>query len=170
VAGPVIIRPATIDDADELAAVLVASWRAAYAGLLPAEFLADLDVAARGQQWREILGAGSGTALVAHRADRMAGFVAVGPALDGAPGEGALYAIYVDPASWGTGIGHRLHEAGLQALREQGFAEVGLWVLRDNARAITFYQRHGWSLDGRSQIDRYFAGLELDEVGLRRPL
>lgn len=168
--GPVIIRPATIGDADEVAAVLVASWREAYAGLLPAEFLAELDVAARAEQLRQMLSAGSVTILVADQAERIVGFASVGPALDGARGEGALYAIYVDPPSWGTGIGHRLHEAALQALREQGFAEVGLWVLRDNARAITFYQRHGWSLDGRSQIDRYFAGLELDEVGLRRPL
>jgi len=34
------------------------------------------------------------------------------------------------------------------ALRERGFAEAVLWVLRDNARARGFYARSEWSPTG----------------------
>ena len=174
----VTIRPATVDDADSIAQVVVASWRAAYAGLLPADFLAGLDVATRAEQWRNALAsaAAASTVLVAEVGDRIVGFVAVGPELDaemeleaeGEQGVGQLYALYVDPPHWDTGVGHALHDAGLAAVRDAGFGIVRLWVLRGNDRAIRFYVRHGWSLDGRQQVDRYFGGIELPEVGLTR--
>ena len=174
----VTIRPAEVADAGAIAQVVVASWRAAYAGLLPAEFLADLDVVARAEQWRHALATAesASTVLVAEVGDRIVGFVAVGPELhleteqhtETEQGVGQLYALYVDPPHWDTGVGHDLHDAGLEALRDAGFRTVRLWVLRSNARAIRFYERHDWSLDGRQQVDRYFEGIELPEVGMTR--
>lgn len=46
------IRSARASDAEQVAAVHVASWQWAYAGLLPAEELADLSVADRADRWR----------------------------------------------------------------------------------------------------------------------
>ena len=45
----VTIRRATVDDADAIATVHIASWRGAYAGIVPDAFLASLDVAARAE-------------------------------------------------------------------------------------------------------------------------
>lgn len=165
-----IIRPATLDDVDAMAAVLVASWQAAYAGLLPADFLAELDPAARAQQWRQTLSSQpEAGVVVAEIADRVVGMAAVGADQED-PSVGILYAIYVHPDHWGAGAGHELHQAGLQILRERGCKNVRLWVLRSNELAIRFYRRHDWTHDGREQIDRYFAGIELNEIGLSRSL
>ena len=51
------IRRARPEDAGAIAAVHVAAWREAYAGLVPAEALAALSVEARTAFWRRILGA-----------------------------------------------------------------------------------------------------------------
>ena len=48
---PVVVRPVTVDDAWGLAAVHVASWQWAYAGLLPAGQLAALSVEDRAARW-----------------------------------------------------------------------------------------------------------------------
>lgn len=51
-----MLRRATIDDADQLGAVHVASWREAYAGILPDDMLTGLSVDARSAMWTKILG------------------------------------------------------------------------------------------------------------------
>lgn len=49
-------RRATIDDAGQLGAVHVASWRETYAGILPDDMLAALSLEARSAMWAKILG------------------------------------------------------------------------------------------------------------------
>ncbi len=56
--------------------------------------------------------------------------------------------IYVHPDHWDSGVGARLHDAAMQALRECGFREATLWVLDINERARLFYERRGWFNDG----------------------
>jgi len=57
----VVIREATSDDARAIAEVHMASWRWAYRGDLPAEFLDGLTVDDREREWREWLAAAPGT-------------------------------------------------------------------------------------------------------------
>jgi hypothetical protein len=45
-----MIRQAILEDAEAIAKVHVASWQAAYKGLMPAEFLASLSVERRKTQ------------------------------------------------------------------------------------------------------------------------
>lgn len=173
----VTLRPAVSDDPDALGVLHVVSWRWAYAGLLPADYLAGLDPAQRSAWWRTVLAEPwPGAVLVAERAGEIIGFVTVGPCDPDEAGDpdgsgiAMLYAIYLHPDCAGLGIGHLLHEAGLAVLRDQGYTEAVLWVLRTNRRAIEFYERHGWSPDGHEQLDRSVPGVELDEIRMRRRL
>lgn len=61
-------------------------------------------------------------------------------------GSGELCRLHVLPGWWGSGVGTVLHDAALTALRTAGYAQAGLWVLRDNRRARAFYERRGWQL------------------------
>jgi GNAT superfamily N-acetyltransferase len=169
------LRDATPADARAIATVVVASWRAAYRGLMPDEVLAGLSVSDRERFWSDALIAGEPrTSVVVVTSARVVGFAASGPPLNPAdradPALGDLYALYLDPDSWGRGIGARLHTAVLDRLRGCGFTSAGLWILDGNERARRFYLRHGWIDTGRTQVDRGPDGIELHEWRLRRTL
>ena len=159
-----LVRAAAPEDAEAIARVHVRAWQVAYADVFPPDRLAELDVAARARQWREGLEA-EWTALVTE--DGL-GFASVGASRD-VEGEGELYAIYVDPDSWGAGHGRALMEAALASLRDDGFEQATLWVLEDNPRARRFYERAGWRLDGAAKEDE-FLGTTVREVRYRTSL
>jgi ribosomal protein S18 acetylase RimI-like enzyme len=63
-------------------------------------------------------------------------------------GEGEVVGLYVDPSSWGQGLGARLLGAVLDDLRDGGARAARLWVLEHNTRARGMYERRGWVADG----------------------
>ena len=50
-----LVRSAELDDATAIARVHVATWRSAYRGLLPDEFLASLGLSHYEERWRRSL-------------------------------------------------------------------------------------------------------------------
>ena len=173
----VSIRREREADAEQIAEVSVLGWRAGYRELLSSDVLAELDPAQRAQQRREgwrsreyahVRG------LVAEDAGRIIGFVNFGPyrhgrergwhAVDPTAG-GEVYALYVRPDSWGAGIGGALLDAAVADLVDLGLTPVRLWTLVGNARALRFYQAHGFAADGAQQT---FAvgGVDLPELRL----
>jgi ribosomal protein S18 acetylase RimI-like enzyme len=167
------VRPATLEDAPGMARSHVASWRAAYAHLVPAEVLAGLSESDRATRWVEILTRATRGNLVAATDREIAGFVSFGPSRDDdARGTrtGELYAIYLHPDWWGRGLGRRLWRAAHQGLLVEEYDAFTLWVLEGNARARAFYERLGMSLDESTTADAHLFGLTLSEVRYRRTL
>lgn len=163
----VVVRRAVPEDAAAIGRIHVETWQAAYAGLLPAEFLAGLDVRERAETWRGVLARRPGATHVAEAGGEVVGFADTGPAR-GEAGAGELYAIYVRPGDWGTGAGRALIEAAEAALREVGFAEAILWVLTGNERAERFYRLAGWlPEDEKADV---VAGVEVVERRYRKAL
>jgi GNAT superfamily N-acetyltransferase len=164
------VRPATAADADAIGRIQVETWTTAYAGLLPQEAIDAFDVTARQTMWREGLSRtprpGSAT-FVAVVADEVVGFATVG-ASHSEDGAGELYAIYVRPSSWGTGVGRALIGRAEASLRESGFARALLWVLEGNERAERFYRTAGWEHDGEKEDD--FQGARVTELRYRKQL
>lgn len=167
------IRAARVGDAAALARVHVATWRAAYAGLLPDELLRSLSVAEREASWVTAIGDGpaAGVAtVVALVAGGLVGFASVGPARDDDLSEDVseLWSLYVHPDSWGAGVGHALHSRALPRMRERAASSGTLWVLTANDRARRFYEAHGWLADGTEQT-AWRADVPLEESRYRLP-
>jgi ribosomal protein S18 acetylase RimI-like enzyme len=160
-----LIRPARPADARAIAAVHVATWRHAYAGLLPDDVLAGLDVDEWAGRWRGRLAApAEGTfVLVFEQEGRVGGFVSGGPSRDEFPG-GEVYTIYVDPACQGRGAGGRLLAAAARHLAEDHFTDASLWVLAGNRPARGFYESQGWHSDGTEQPWTHLGGDTVTEV------
>jgi colanic acid biosynthesis glycosyl transferase WcaI len=57
----------------------------------------------------------------------------------------SLFSICVEPWAQGTGVAEAVMTAYLDLERERGARMVRLSVFDDNARAIRFYERSGWS-------------------------
>jgi GNAT superfamily N-acetyltransferase len=168
----VLVREAQVDDALGIAQAHVAGWQAGYAGLLPQEYLDALSVEQRAQRWATIIGAPPDTrslaTLVADAQGSLAGWATIGRSRDdgAGPATGELWGIYAHPAWWGEGVGHALHRAAITRLHDAGMTEATLWVLEGNARAMRFYERHGWTADGASKTD-WRDDVRLDEVRYR---
>jgi ribosomal protein S18 acetylase RimI-like enzyme len=147
----VTLRAAEAGDGRAIASVHVETWRVAYVGIIPAEVLDGLSVDQRGSKWEETLaGLGSGERVeVAEDGGLVVGFAFTGACRDeDAFGLGELYAIYVAPSHWGAGVGSALLASARRTLVEAGHDRAVLWVLEDNKRARSFYDRDGWLLDG----------------------
>jgi GNAT superfamily N-acetyltransferase len=152
----VLVRLARVDDAAAIAALDVASWRAAYRDLMPRSYLDALSVEEQTQGFARGLERdakrGKRT-LVAEDEGTIAGYAVVGP--DAGSSDGLLFLMYVAPDRWGTGTARALMRASRAALLELGYRRAALWVLEDNSRARRFYEADGWSRDEQQGIDDY---------------
>jgi len=168
------VRRAEVGDAAAIARVHVGSWRVAYRGLIPQDYLDRLDPEERREMWARGLATSrwprSGT-LVAEGDDGVVGFTHIGPSRDddADPTVGEVAALYALSAVWGTGVGRVLMAAALDGLSEAGYAQATLWVLDSNARARRFYEAVGWRPDGVVKVDAT-RGFPLSELRYRRPL
>jgi len=140
------LRPATPEDAAGLARVSVDSWRVAYRGLVPQDYLDALTYEEREQGWDVRLRQAGLEPWVLLVDGRIGGFITivVARADDGHPGVGELEGIYLHPTLFGLGLGRRLMELALRRLLARGHTEAVLWVLDGNRRAQRLYQAAGW--------------------------
>ena len=153
--GAPSIRPAGPADAGDIEQLRVAGWQTAYRGILPDAYLdrMRLDVPRR----RTLLAAraAAGVESVAVQAGAIVGWVAGGPTRDASragPGQGEIYACYVQPEWWGRGVGRLLMTHAVSALAGAGLDDVTLWVLEDNHQARRFYEACGFQPDGTRQL------------------
>ncbi|MDQ3733675.1 MAG: GNAT family N-acetyltransferase [Actinomycetota bacterium] len=174
--GSPLVRIAAPEDAAALGRVHVRAWQATYRGIMPEDFLDNLDPAERGQMWASYLTTrrpmSSRLVICAEPGDEPVGFALVGPDRESASPEsdlGELYAINLDPDAWGQGLGRDLLAAATTELSRLGFREAVLWVATANARARRFYEVAGWHPDGTQRIDDSL-GPAIDEVRYRRSL
>jgi len=167
------VRPAITDDAPAIAQVNVASWQAAYRGIVSDRFLRGVSAEVRERTWRDrILSDPSRLTLVAERDREVVGYCGLSTPSrddDAASGVAEIAAIYVHPDAWRTGAGGVLMESALATLRDGGWRVATLWVFEANERARGFYERYGFTHDGWRQ-GRPDLGPNAAEVRLRLTL
>jgi ribosomal protein S18 acetylase RimI-like enzyme len=169
-ASEVAVRAARIEDAEAIGRIHVEAWRRTYAGHMDAGFLARMDPARRAEQWRTFV-LGPPRVAVAERAGVISGFVSYGDHQDDdLPASiGQVYAIYVDPALQGTGVGAALMNHAVADLAASRYDAAVLWVLAANVVARSFYARGGWRPDGVERVET-LGGALLHEVRYLRAL
>ena len=163
------IRPATPTDAGTIAGVHVATWQAAYRGLIPHSVLDALDVESRAAFWHRLLSTTHHT-FVAESGTGIIGFCSLIPSRDGEAGVAEIAALYVTPAHWREGAGSALGSAAIRAAVEGGYSCITLWVLAANSAAISFYEAQGFSRDGATRTEETASGVSLYEVHMKRQL
>ena len=147
----VTVRPARAQDAAEIAAVIVQSWRETYRGIVPDRMLDDPGfLEDRERFWTAALTDERyrfNRIAVAERDGRLIGVGMSGP-VDEADWALHLYVLYVLATDHGTGTGLALLDAVVEP-RES----VAVWVADPNPRAQAFYRKHGFVADGTVTVD-----------------
>lgn len=162
-----MVRLARLEDAAAIARVQVASWHAAYRGLISEARLAAFTVPVRTEAWRRNLATRGEVRTTVFEAEdedgdasEIVGFASIGRSR-GMAGWGEIWAIYVAPDWWGRGVGSALFADAMAELAARGMSKVMLWVLEGNTRALQFYQGNGFVLDGTRKVEDGFPVLRL---------
>lgn len=168
------LRMAKRKDAAAIARVQVDSWRGAYKDIMPPGILDTLDVDAKTDLWKRLLGDADHFCFVATIDGNIAGFIAISASPDDDHDPllvADIGALYVDSEHWRQGIGSKLIFHGLDRLRERGFSKATLWVLEGNEMGRSFYEKHGFASDSsrkvhpRSGLVELRYAYELSEIG-----
>ncbi|PZG14635.1 GNAT family N-acetyltransferase [Nonomuraea aridisoli] len=147
------IRSAGPEDSAAIEEVRIASWRVAYRGVVPDAYLDGMEVRPRLVRERaEAVAGGRLSGVVAVRDGSVHGFTLYGASRDDDIPGMEVYAIYVLPGDFSTGMGRALMTATTQDMAASGCTETGLWVLTDNPRARRFYERRGFTPSGRTKL------------------
>jgi ribosomal protein S18 acetylase RimI-like enzyme len=164
------VRAARPEDIERIGELQAQAWRAAYAGLLPAQTLDALQPAELAAAWEASLTAPPTPrhrVLSAYDADGVVGFCAFGPATDRdlEPDVDAdLGALVVAGGSRHSGHGSRLLAAAVEHLTADGFSRAHMWLAEADAQLTAFLTGAGWAPDGaRRTLDLQGDGTVLIE-------
>ncbi|SEF00195.1 GNAT family N-acetyltransferase [Ruania alba] len=139
------IRPAHAGDAAALHALHTATWREAYADLLP-EHVFEARERDGLPAWEHRLTDMAGPSVwLAHRDGEPVGFAWAEAAGTGQVRALELAALYVRASEYGQGTAANLLQLAT------GDAPCMLWVAQDNPRALAFYRKHGFEADGAAR-------------------
>ena len=137
------IRKATLDDVKNISRIHALSWKSAYKEIVPQAYLDEL----REEFWVPAFTAWITdnvlTAQLIFENDSSVGCVAYGKARDKAlPNWGEIVSIYLLPEYYDKGYGRMLLESALLELKQSGYQNIYLWVLKENQRARKFYEKN----------------------------
>ncbi|WP_010525566.1 GNAT family N-acetyltransferase [Nesterenkonia sp. F] len=158
------IREPLPGEADAIAGVQNTAWAETYAGRVPESFYDEAARERRRGMWEGLLASselaeGRRIARVAAVDGAPVGVALSGPCTEAhAARDEQLFILYVLAAHQGRGLGGALLEAVL------GGRPAQLWVAEGNTRALGFYRRHGFALDGGAELDESFGPRELRMV------
>ncbi len=154
-------------DVEALATIQNDGWRETYGAQLPPRFYDEVALARRHTMWEGLVDHPPDQVVVrvAVVSEQVAGFGVAGTPTDNPSADHTrqLFSLYVALRYQGLGVGSRLLEAVVGGYPAQ------LWVAESNARAIAFYERHGFRPDGHHQVDRELDDLVEVRLARRRP-
>ena len=122
------------------------TWREAYDDLLPAKFQETMTL----ERCRFFSQKYPENTLIAMDGMKVVGFISYGNFRNETIQAGEIIALYVLKDYYGKGIAQKLMKEALSTLDR--FSEIFLWVLKENKRAIAFYQKMGFTVDGQEKI------------------
>ena len=130
------LRPLAKADITPLARIWHAGWHSAHAAHVPAALTAlrtEADFADRLARLGDCI-------RVAGPTGAPHGFCAAR--------DDEIYQMFVDPGAQGSGLAGQLLSDGEARIRAGGHRAAWLWCIPQNARALAFYRRQGWQVDG----------------------
>lgn len=145
---------ATIDLAGIIGEIQSLSWRKAYKGLMPDDFINDFTPEDRAADFERV---------IMNQTEELYLFLdgetPVGMAVlhycddaDAHAGDGEIKALYIHPDHWSKGYGTKALDFSVNRLKERGFDRVVLWVLEENHKGRKFYEQRGFKSEDTNRV------------------
>ena len=140
------IKMETDDEINGKAYVHWKSWQEAYPGIVDQRYLNAFTL----EKCKKTAYHWPDNIIIAKDGEFVIGFVGYGKYHnDELENAGEVFAIYILSEYYGKGVGDRLMHAALSQLAE--YPRIAVWVLKNNKRAIRFYERFGYRFDGEEK-------------------
>jgi RimJ/RimL family protein N-acetyltransferase len=166
------IRYAAMEDIHGMGRVYVDTWKAAYRGMIPQEFLDGLTASRWEDRYRQTLGKeGMPKAAVLLLDGQIIGVSSFMKTRDNdlTDDYGEIISIYVLPEYWHMGYGTLMLNWVTRELEKLGFTDCVLWTLEENLRAQRAYERFGFTRDG-ARKNQEFSGKDVWEIRYRKKI
>lgn len=138
------------DDIDEISRIYALSWKTAYRGLIPDDYLDTISET----RWSPLLRRESNRLLLALEDGRPIGASTYSEARDDKmKGWGEIISLYLLPSHYRRGIGSKLFSKVVETLKDEGYDNSYLWVLEGNRAACAFYEKNGFICNGDINAD-----------------
>ncbi|MCR5817262.1 MAG: GNAT family N-acetyltransferase [Ruminococcus sp.] len=148
------------DDPYEISNIYESSWKYAYKGIIPQEYL---DSIPKGR-WAASINKKGMQSLVIDDNGKLIGTAGICRSRwERFHDCGEIVSIYLLPEYIGKGIGSKLLKRCIDELKLQGFNKILLWVLEENTRARGFYEKNGF-LCTDEYISDNIGGKSLSEI------
>ncbi len=139
------IKNATINDLEIISKIHALSWKTAYKGIIPKEYLDELKDDFWVNAFQNWISNSIFTVKLLYENEIPVGCIAYGKARDeNFLDWGEIVSIYILPDFWRKGYGHKLLETALKDMRNRGYQNCYLWVLRENHSAKKIYEKYGF--------------------------
>lgn len=164
------IRVANSNDANAIAKVHIAAWRAAYQDYMPPDYLQSLCHNEKTKMWESALsGDNPGITLVAlHKVlHQIIGFCTYGPSRDMDADKNSvceLISINIHPDYWQQGYGSLLCTKVIESASQQDYTSITLWVIKRNIAARHFYEKQNFYCEGTETVDTNLVGFPLHGI------
>lgn len=133
------------DNFCDVSTVYAESWREAYRGIVPADYLEELS----DDNWVNYLEEYMDNNIIVIEEDEIVGAAAFGPSRDESlKAWGEVYSIYIRPKYFRHGYGTYLMKYILGEFEREGVKDIFIWVLEDNIRSQNFYVKNGFRYSG----------------------
>lgn len=150
----------SLDDRNELSNIYEQSWRKAYRGIIPQDYLDAIPIGHWNENfdipgWRTVVCVEDGKFIATSSFSKSR--------FDQYSDLGEIISIYLLPEYIKKGYGSKLLDFVLYELYQEGYKEIFLWVLEENTNARKFYESKGFILD-KEYLNDKIGGKELKEV------
>ena len=169
-AGSPTIRDAAAADAAAIARVTIATWRAAYRGIVPERVLDGLSQEAMTALFDRSLGRvtpqGPFYLVVEAPGYGVVGYLGGGPERTGDPAfTGEVLQLYVLPTWQARGLGRRLLGMGARRLEQRGHHSLLIWVYTANEAGRRFYEALGGAYLREREVEIFGARMQETAYG-----
>lgn len=148
------------DDLLEISNIYEKSWKYAYKGMIPQEYLNNIP---KGRWAKGITKDGMHNLILIENGLIIGTASFCRSRWEKYSDFGEIVSIYFLPDYIGKGYGNRLLKRCIEELYNFGFTKLLLWVLEDNIRARLFYEKNGFHCSNEYLNDT-IGGKELREV------
>lgn len=152
------LRYAAMEDIHGMGRVYVDTWKAAYQGMIPQEYLNGLTIEGWEEKYRSRFSKTEGYHVaVLTKDESIIGVMSFMKTRDHDLPEtcGEIVSIYVLQEYWHQGLGKMMLGWAVKELQTLGFTDCALWTLEDNLQAQRAYERFGFVRDGARQSQEF---------------